>query len=183
MDLKIDSREQDRIQKAELYYDTVDDPINISLEKLNSADYLFIDDNGVTVGFEYKTAEDFLNSITDHRVFNECYEMVVDYDYCYLIIENNLKYAINHFWFSSKISYNMEQVYGAYRRIRTLCPIILVDNPRMKDKSRKDNHLTELAFEEMYRQAQKCFDGKTLYLKELKTVKNKNPCTTLLCHI
>ena len=80
MDLKIDSREQDRIQKAELYYDTVDDPINISLEKLDSADYLFIDDNGVTVGFEYKTAEDFLNSITDHRVFNECYEMCKDYD-------------------------------------------------------------------------------------------------------
>ena len=183
MDLKIDSREQDRIQKAELYYDTVDDPINISLEKLDSADYLFIDDNGVTVGFEYKTAEDFLNSITDHRVFNECYEMCKDYDYAFLIIEDNLEYAINRFWYSKKISYNKEQVYGAYRRIRTLCPIILVDNPHQKNKAKKDNRLVELAFEEMYRQAQKCFDGKTLYLKELKTMKNKNPCITLLCLI
>lgn len=182
LELKIDVREKDRISKAEIFYESVDDTINISLEKLNSADYLFIKDN-LTVGFEYKTAEDFLNSITDHRVFNECYEMCKDYDYAFLIIEDNIDYAINRFWFSSKISYNKEQIKGAYRRIRTLCPVILVDNPRQKDKSKKDNKLMEYAFDEMYLQAQKCFDGKTLYLKELKTVKNKNPCITLLCLI
>lgn len=179
MDLVIDNREQDRIDDAKEYFK---DKCNvISVLQLDSADYVF-KENDVTVSFEYKTAEDFLNSVTNHRVFNECYSMIKDYDYSFLIVEGNFDYAINRFWYSKKLSYNKEQIYGAFRRLRTLCPVIVVNNPRKSGKV-KDDSLRRLAFEEMYKQAQKCVDGKTLYLNDLKAVKTKNPCISLLCMI
>lgn len=179
-DLIIDNREQNRIEKAKEFFKGYEECKSVNVEQLPSSDYLFRGDNGVTVGFEYKTAKDFLSSIQDHRVFNECIAMREDYDYCFLVIEHNLKYAFREFHFKAKIDFSTKQVKGAYRRIRTILPIILVDNPYKKNKATVDNSLYKYCFEEMHEQVLKCLDGKTPYYTEIKCKKHKNPAMTLL---
>lgn len=179
--LKIDTREKHRSKQAIDYFHRKKECKDIFIEQMEVGDYVFIGEDGVTVGFEYKTAEDLLNSINNHRVFDEVYRLNEKYDYSFLIVEANYQYAIKNIYFNTKISYNRSNILGAYRRVRCFCPIIEVVNPSKKDKSKKDNRLMYFAFEDMHEQSIKCLDGKSDYYRVVKAKKHRNPCLTILC--
>ena len=69
--LKIDSREQKRIETAKDYFTPFADIEKVTVEQLEVGDYIF-ENKGLTCGFEYKTSTDFLSSILNKRVFKEC---------------------------------------------------------------------------------------------------------------
>lgn len=94
---------------------------DVEVCKLEVGDYLFEDD-GVVI--EYKTAGDFAASISDNRLFNECYAMKEQYDYCYLVFVNDFK----NLFFAGKNRYiSTPQIYGALESVATrYAPVQLV---------------------------------------------------------
>ena len=80
MNVRIDSREQNRIQSATKYYKK--QGLEVSVEELPIGDYLFND----KVVFELKTIADFVSSIQTGRVFNQAINQAETYPYHYVII-------------------------------------------------------------------------------------------------
>ena len=83
MNLKIDDREQNRIQSATDYY--TKQGYNVTIEELPIGDYIFQD----KVCFEFKTIPDFISSIQSGRVFNQAINMAETYPYNYVIIHGD----------------------------------------------------------------------------------------------
>lgn len=140
----IDGREKERIKPAKAFFKDVE------VYNLSSADYLFVKDNRACA-FEYKTISDFINSIIDHRIFRQTYDMKQTYDKSYLIIHgdfSNLKSLIYTFHKKSNVNFNYNQFIGALARLYTEYNIIQITGD----------------FEEvlylMKKIAEKCFDNK-----------------------
>lgn len=176
--LKIDSREQKRIESAKDYFTPFADIEQVTVEQLENGDYIFTN-KGLTCGFEYKTSTDFLSSILNKRVFKECIGLRETVDYPFLIIEGNIPYAKNKLYYSAQQTITNEQIQGAIYRLRCILPVIIVENPLVPD-DKKDDDLEALCFHEMYNQQKKGCDGKTPYYKELCADKHKNPAISLL---
>ena len=81
--LIIDSRETKRIKSATKYYENLDYEVTVST--LDCGDYLF---NNKVV-YEFKTMNDYMNSISDGRVFNECINQSYEYPYHFCIIQGS----------------------------------------------------------------------------------------------
>ena len=176
--LKIDSREQKRIETAKDYFTPFADIEKVTVEQLENGDYIF-ENKGLTCGFEYKTSTDFLSSILNKRVFKECIGLRETIDYPFLIIEGNIPYAKNKLYYSAHQTITNDQIQGAIYRLRCILPVIIVKNPLVPD-DKKDDDLETLCFHEMYNQQKKGCDGKTPYYKELCADKHKNPAISLL---
>lgn len=86
---------------------------DVEVCKLEVGDYLWEDD-GIVI--EYKTASDFISSINDKRLVNECMAMKEQYEYCYLIFLNNF----NECYHTGANKYTTSaQVYGALESVAT----------------------------------------------------------------
>ena len=82
MKVFIDSRETDRIKPAMFHFSLNND---ISVEELETGDYIFEED-GKQVVFEYKTMSDFINSVSEGRVFNQAIDQQNQFDHHFVIL-------------------------------------------------------------------------------------------------
>ena len=151
--LIVDTRERKRFQPCKEYFKGKG--IIAKNKRLDFGDYVF---DG-RVCFEFKTWEDFLQSMNDKSLFEEVYNQADHYDYSYLIICGDRDEAIGKNFYvnpSMRRRYKTVRNYygfinqgvnGAIRRCRVVCDVIFVDN------------LTE-AFYEMFEQSKKCLDDK-----------------------
>ena len=141
----IDGREKERIKPAKAFFKDAE------VYNLSSADYLFVNDNK-TCAFEYKTIFDCINSIIDHRIFRQIYDMEQTYDKSYLIIHgdfSNIKSLIYTFHKKSNVNFNYNQFIGALARLYSEYNIIQITGD-----------FEEVLFL-MKKIAEKCFDNKT----------------------
>ena len=156
-ELIADSREKKRAKNCVDWFRKKDKKQNWTccIRKLPYGDYLINN----TVIFEYKTAEDYINSIYNESLFNEIYNQSDNYIYNYLIITGNLEESIENIYFRSPHIRQQtptmtkwknkarKMIKGSIRRCRVRTSIIFCDNE-------------EKAFEEMYYQSIKCLDNK-----------------------
>ncbi len=122
----IDDREHDRINLAEKLYQS----FNPRVTRLRFCDYVF-SDGTVKVGFEFKTANDFLSSIDDSvHLHNQVFDMVnfSEYSFCFVIVSGDVikttlerEKAINR-------SVLVNQINGVTSSVLLSCPILYVSN-------------------------------------------------------
>jgi len=126
----IDDREQSRIKPAlEYYKDKADE---VEKTHLLNGDYVFMD-NDIRVAFEYKTIEDYLQSITDNRVFNQMINLSNDFDYHFLIIVGSDKQRIELFKKQKRYTgryMTMEQYYGSIASICNFSSVLQVNTEK-----------------------------------------------------
>ena len=159
MNITIDSREQKRITIAKQYYESKG--LNISIKELNTGDYLF--DNKIVM--EFKTWPDFINSITDGRLWNETQKQMENYNIHFLVLHGtNRDYqeALTHNGIEEK------HITGAIARLLTYTKIIR-GTGTIKD-----------TFELMKVTAEKCLDEKTM-VRQFGT-KSVNPAFNVLAY-
>ena len=77
----IDSREQKRINAGKQYFSKY----NPYVVEMVYGDYAFTD-NDIRVVFEYKTIDDYINSMEDNRVFNQALNQSNVFDYHFVIV-------------------------------------------------------------------------------------------------
>ena len=83
MIVKIDNREDNRHCKAVTYFKKNH---KIIIEEIPIRDFIFIDDN-ISVVFEYKTFNDFKNSVKEGRIFDQTLKQYENFKYYFIIIE------------------------------------------------------------------------------------------------
>ena len=106
----IDDREVDRIPYALEQYQA----FHPHKEHLPIGDYIFKSPKDTRVVFEYKTGNDFLTSIENNHLHNQYYDMVVNYDYCFIIVvAENLKNVIDERYYSTGLDMSLSQINGA----------------------------------------------------------------------
>ena len=159
MKLVIDTHEYKRVKSATKYYENLG--YDVSVSTLDTGDFLFNDD----VVFEFKTMMDYMNSITDGRVFRECILQSETYPYHFCIIQGtnyDLKRALDY----SNIS--MKQYIGSISRLNTYTTVI--------------NCMGGLrnAYHTMHTQTSKCLDNLGKF-KQFKT-KNYNTAFNILAY-
>ena len=107
----IDNRENKRVEYALEQYSA----LNPIVEQLPIGDYIFKGDN-VKVVFEYKTADDYISSITseDNHLHNQYYDMITNYDYSFIIVEaDDLRGTIQQRYYSTGQDVSLSQVNGS----------------------------------------------------------------------
>lgn len=137
--LVVDSREQKRIKPALKYF--TEWGYEVSISTLETGDYLFND----KVVFEFKTMSDYMGSILDGRVFNECIDQSNEYPYHFCIIQGSyydLKKAMEY------SGVTMKQYLGSKARLNTYTTVI------------NSTGGVRNAFYEMHLHTMKCLDGK-----------------------
>lgn len=87
LSVKIDTREQDRIKSASNYYKQ--QGLEVEICELEIGDYIFTDGNDEVV-FEFKLISDFVASIQDGRVFNQCISQSENFNHHFCIIHGDL---------------------------------------------------------------------------------------------
>ena len=148
MKVFIDTRETDRIKPAMFYFSTKN---SVSVEELDIGDYIFEEDEKQVV-FEYKTMTDFINSVTEGRVFNQAIDQQSQFLYHFVIIEGTdeeMQKICSDRYYSTGVSFSKAQFYGAIARLNTFTTVIRAPNKKT-------------AFEIMEVQSKKCFDDKAV---------------------
>lgn len=144
MNVIIDSRETDRIRAAIFFYSLRN---TVSVEELPIGDYIF-EDKGKQAVFEYKTMSDFINSVSEGRVFNQAIDQRNEFKNHFVIIEGtdeDMKKLSDEKYWSTGLNFTKKQFYGAISRLNTFTTVLRVPNRKT-------------AFEVMEQQAIKCFD-------------------------
>lgn len=121
----IDNRESKRIDYALDQYK----PFNPSVVKLEIGDYIFKSHNNEFVVFEYKTASDFITSITgeNHHLDNQVYHMITNYDYTFVIVEaEDLKEELQKRYWETGQDIGLSQINGSIAEycINSTCLIV-----------------------------------------------------------
>ena len=143
-------------------------PFNPCIEHLEEGDYIFKGYNGVDVCFEYKTGNDFLNSIDQH-LHNQTYHMIQEYEYTFIIVEcMDLQKEMDKLHFSAGIDLSFPQINGAISEFNTVTTVILTQTKYQ-------------AFDMMMRQAGKIIMDKPFKYKFGK--KTANPALNYLSSI
>lgn len=129
MQVMIDDREkQDRIKKAVKYYK--DKEYEVFITENTYGDYIFHDTiTNLDVAFEYKTIEDYINSIKDNRVFNQALNQSNNYDYHFVIVvgtDAEKEAVIKEHGFITGNFISDEQFYGAYASLVNITSLIQV---------------------------------------------------------
>lgn len=160
MKIIVDSREpKTRKFNAKTTWDKHD----VRIEKLSSADFLFEDQ----VSFEYKTVEDFIQSVIDKRVFQQTLRQTIEYPYNYLIIVGNEQdkyHALRRV--NQYMKFTDHQYESAINYLSTAVSIVHNDN--------ETNALHQMLY----------IANITLKRKHLKPVKyENNPVLNYLCSI
>ena len=148
MKVLIDTRETDRIRPAMFFFSVKND---VSLEELETGDYIF-EENEKQVVFEYKTMSDFINSVTEGRVFNQAIDQQSQFLYHFVVVEGTDEEMVElckERYYSTHLSFSKAQFYGAIARLNTYTTVL-----RAPDR--------KTAFELMEVQAKKCFDDKAV---------------------
>ena len=148
MKVFIDTRETDRIKPAMFYFSTKN---SVSVEELDIGDYIFEEDDKQVV-FEYKTMSDFINSVTEGRVFNQAIDQQSQFLYHFVIIEGtdeDLQKICSDRYYSTGVSFSKAQFYGAIARLNTFTTVIRVPNRKT-------------VFDVMEVQSKKCLDDKAV---------------------
>lgn len=158
--LIIDSREQKRIELAKEYFTDLD--YTVEVQELKTGDYIIND--GVV--FEYKTQSDFISSILDGRVFNECINQSEKFEYHFCIIQGTNRDRKHAFEYTNQ--FTIKQYYGAIARLNTYTTVI------------QSTGTVEDAFYQMHIQAAKCLDNKGK-VKHFDA-KSGNPAFNTLCY-
>lgn len=83
MKVLIDDREGKRAKRAYKYFHNKG--YNPIIAELRYGDYCF-HKNNIAVAFEYKTMEDYLSSISNHRVFNQALNQSNHFDYHFVLV-------------------------------------------------------------------------------------------------
>jgi len=164
MKVQISDKEQWRIKEAEKYFTELG--CETSVENLQYGDYVF--DN--KVAFEYKSMSDFIASIQDKRVFNECINQAENFDWHYLVIHGNehdrskcLAMTKNY------VPVTIFQFHGSIASINRYSTVIECYSPFIRE-----------AFYKMYIQAKKDLSTKPIVKKFPR--KHKNPAFNFLCY-
>lgn len=120
----IDDRETARIDDAMGAYS----PFNPLKCHLDYGDYIFIGYNGIRVTWEFKTGNDFINSIiANEHLHNQVYNMITNEDYTFVIVQSpDLLQELDEYYFSSGISVNLQQVNGAIAEYCTVSNVLQV---------------------------------------------------------
>lgn len=163
----IDNREQDRVKSGTIYFRK--HGYNPIISELLVGDYCFTDNN-INVIFEYKTIEDFINSINDNRVFNQALNQSSEFDYHFVIIvgsENDLRKAKNTLYRTTGMSFNNKQLNGAVASLVEFTSVLMVKNE-------------SLAFDLMERIALKCVRNKPVIHRFPKS--KGTPAYRFLCN-
>lgn len=167
MDILIDSREgKQRTRNATNYYTKQGHTVNIG--KLECGDYIFND----KVCFEYKTIDDFIHSILDHRVFNQAITQTENYPNHFIIIDGDIKKrtkAINDLYYRGHVKFTLNQYYGAIARLNTYTTVLHSLGGKQE------------AFKLMEKQAEKCLDD-TLLVKKFNKKKEDSPAFNFLVY-
>ena len=165
MNLKIDSREQNRIQLAKEYYKK--QGLEVSVEELEVGDYIFSDGNDEVV-FEFKLISDFIASIQDGRVFNQCIEQAENFNHHFCIIHGDL--------FTRSKCLAMTKHYRRVTIFQYLSAIASIN--RYSTVIECYNHIIDESFYRMMITAKKCLQKKSIVKKFPK--KDKNPILNYL---
>lgn len=158
-ELIIDSREKDRIPIAKSYFE--DNGYKVTVEQLPTGDYLF--NNKVVM--EFKTTSDFINSITDGRLWNESQKQMENYTIHFIVLHGtnrDFKKAYD------ESGLTKEHIVGAKARLNTYTKII------------RGTRTIKDTFYEMMITAEKCLDNKTL-VRQFGT-KSVNPAFNVLAY-
>ena len=160
MKVQIDNREDKRrIKSATHYYEEQD--YDVTVEQLTYGDYIFDD----KVVFEYKTMQDFIQSIMDGRVFNQALNQSEHYPHHFVIIDGDLKKRVDvlsKLRWRSHVYFNLNQYYGAIARLNTYTTVLHSLGGKQE------------AFKLMDKQAQKCLDD-TPVTKKFSKKKEDSP--------
>lgn len=163
MNIKVDSKEQGRVDSAVEYY--ADKGYDVSVESLPVGDYIFED----KIVFEYKRLDDFVKSIIDGRVFNQSINQFENFDYHFVLIETSDKklqsYLKKSYYTGHK--FTRKQYDGAIQRLNTYTTVIFAGSEKK-------------AFELMENQAVKCLGSKYLVKSYPKTT--GPPAFKYLCY-
>jgi ERCC4-type nuclease len=164
MQVKIDSREQDRVKSASAYFKG--QGLEVEVCELEIGDYLF--DNKVC--FEFKVISDFITSIQDHRVFNQAINMAENFDYHFVMIygsdvERAKQIAISRNY--REVTYF--QYLGAIASLNRYTTVIESYSPLINE-----------SYYRMLITAKKALQNKPIVKKFPK--KHKNVCFNWLCY-
>ena len=140
-EIKIDSRELKRINRAEKYFKERFPRWTVSVEELEYGDYVCKD-----CAIEYKTTNDFVKSVTDKRIFNQCIDLAHNYKKPYVLIEtefDDMNKAISKSRFIG-LRFSWSQYYGAIASLSQLLPVFIVKDfntalPLMEQLFKKSN--------------------------------------------
>lgn len=161
MQVTIDSKEKSRIRPALFFFAENNE---VTVEDMQFGDYVFTNENtGEQCAFEYKTCSDFINSVTENKVFNQAINQAENFKYHFVVIEytEDLRRKLcENLWHHNKINFTKAEFYGAIARLNTYTTVLTAEN-------------TRTCFELMEKQAKKCFDNKTVY-KRLKKVNDNS---------
>lgn len=154
--VQISDKEQRRIQPAKQYYTELG--CDVEVTNLQYGDYIF----DQQVAFEYKTIPDFINSITDHRAFNESINQAENYNWHYLLIQGNEAERTKQLAISKHHQpITIFQYLGSIASINRYSTVIECYSPYLKE-----------AFYRMYIQARKDLSNKPIVKKFPKKHKN-----------
>ena len=162
MQVRIDSREKNRIKSASKYFK--EQKLDVSVEELLVGDYVFDD----RVCFEFKLIPDLIASIQDGRVFNQSIEMAENYDYSFVVIHGDL--ATRSKCIAMSRNYrpvNVRQYIGAISSLNRYVTVLQVYSPFINE-----------SYYTMMKQAQKCLKQKPIVKKFPR--KHKNPILNYL---
>ena len=164
MNLKIDSREQNRIESAKEYY--TKQGLEVTVEELPVGDYIFDD----KVVFEFKKVPDFIASIQDNRVFNQAISQAEEFPYHFVIIQGNEHERTKCLAMSKHYRrVTIYQYIGAIASLNRYTTVIESYSPYIEE-----------AYYRMMITAKKCFQDKPIVKKFPR--KDKNPAFNFLCH-
>jgi ERCC4-type nuclease len=164
MKIQISDKEQSRIQSAKEYY--LKQGHTVSVENLEIGDYIF--DNKVV--FEFKTISDFVASIQDNRVFNECINQAENFDYHFCIIQGDEHARAKALAMSRNYQeINYFQYLGAIASLNRYTTVIESYSPFINE-----------AYYRMLITAKKCLSTKPIIKKFPR--KDKNVCFNWLCY-
>jgi len=153
----IDDREHKRVKYAMEQYA----PFNPSKKHLDIGDYIFIGENNTKVIFEYKTGNDFINSITEgNHLHNQTWEMVTNYSYTFIVVETpSLKRELDSLYYATGKDVSLAQINGAITTFNTVSTVLFAETEYQ-------------AFDMMMRMAGKIIEMKPLRYKYGKKTPN-----------
>jgi ERCC4-type nuclease len=164
MKIQISDKEQNRIKSATEYY--TQQGCTVTTENLEIGDYIFNDQ----VVFEFKTISDFVASIQDNRVFNECINQAENFDYHFCIIQGDEHARAKALAMSRNYQeINYFQYLGTIASLNRYTTVIESYSPFIHE-----------AYYRMLITAKKCLSTKPIIKKFPR--KHKNTAFNFLCH-
>jgi ERCC4-type nuclease len=164
MKIQISDKEQNRIKSATEYY--TQQGCTVTTENLEIGDYIFNDQ----VCFEFKTISDFVASIQDNRVFNECINQAENFDYHFCIIQGDEHARAKALAMSRNYQeINYFQYLGTIASLNRYTTVIESYSPFIHE-----------AYYRMLITAKKCLSTKPIIKKFPR--KHKNTAFNFLCH-